>query len=59
MPNHSAITEPKCLSNYMLKYHIVKPIAKAANETFQHHHLDYTLFFRLYCEWFQSVPRTL
>lgn len=33
MPNHCTITEPNCLSNYTLKYHIVKPIAKAANET--------------------------
>lgn len=33
MPNHCTITEPNCLSNYTLKYHVVKPIAKAANET--------------------------
>lgn len=33
MPNHYALAEPKCLSNYTLKYRIVKPIAKAANET--------------------------
>lgn len=33
MPNHCTITELNCLSNYTLKYHIVKPISKAANET--------------------------
>lgn len=32
MPNHCTITEPNCLSNYTLKYHIVKPLAKAADE---------------------------
>ena len=33
MPNHCTITESNCLSNYTLKYHVVKLIAKAANET--------------------------
>ena len=32
MPNHCTITESNCLSNYTLKYHVVKLIAKAANE---------------------------
>lgn len=33
MPNQCTITEPNCLSNYTLKYHIVKPIARAGNAT--------------------------
>lgn len=59
MPNHCTITEPNCLSNYTLKYDIVKPIAKAANET-----ATITVWTRYYSaectvNGHQSIPCTL